>query len=127
MSLKRILIVDDEPEIRQLFADILAPRGYEVVVASSGSEAIACAEQQSFGVIFLDIKMPGMNGVETFEALKRITPHAQYVMITGYAGSQLVDQSLAGGALLCLSKPFGVADILDVLGSLEQGAPVGVE
>jgi len=124
MSLKRILVVDDEPEIRQLFTDILAPRGYEVVAASSGCEAVACAKQQRFDVIFLDIKMPGMNGVETFEALKRITPQAQYVMITGYAGSQLVDQSLASGALLCLSKPFGVADILDLIHSLEQGAPV---
>jgi CheY-like chemotaxis protein len=124
MSHKRILVVDDEQEIRQLFVDILVPRGYEVIAAASGPEAIACAGQQGFDVIFLDIKMPGMNGVETFEALKRISPRAQYVMITGYAGSQLVDQSLAGGALLCLSKPFGVTDILDLVRSLEQGAPV---
>jgi len=132
MSTKRILVVDDEQEIRQLFVDMLEPRGYEVAAAASGCEAIALAGRESFDMIFLDIKMPGMNGVETFEALKRLSPQSQYIMITGYAGSQLVDQSLAGGALLCLSKPFGVADILEVIHSLtsassvesEQGAPV---
>jgi len=124
MSIKHILVVDDEEEIRNLFLDILAPRGYEVVGARSGPEAIAYAGDHAFDVVFLDIKMPGMNGVETFEALKRLSPEAQYVMITGYAGSHLVDQSLAEGALFCLPKPFGVADILDLIRSLEQGAPV---
>jgi len=121
MSAKRILIVDDEEEIRELFIDILAPRGYEVVAAASGPEAIARAGEGPFDMIFLDIKMPGMNGVETFEALKRLSPHSQCVMITGYAGSQLVDQSLAEGALLCLAKPIGVAEILDLVRGLEGG------
>jgi len=127
MSLKRILVVDDEEEIRQLFVDILTPRGYEVAAAGSGPQAIAEAGEAGFDLIFLDVKMPGMNGVEAFRALKSVNPEAQYVMITGYAGSELVDESLAGGALLCLSKPFGVGEILDLVGSLEQGAPVGVE
>ncbi len=126
MSISHILIVDDEEGIRQLFIDVLTPRGYQVAAAASGPEAIACARQQSFDVIFLDIKMPGMNGVEAFAALKEIAPHASYIMITGYAGSDLVDQSLRDGAQLCLSKPFGVADILDLVRSLEgESAAVG--
>jgi ATP-dependent Lon protease len=121
MSAKRILVVDDEEEIRQLFVDILAPRGYQVVAAASGPEALARAQEGRFDMIFLDIKMPGMNGVETFEALKRLSPQSQFVMITGYAGSQLVEQSLAEGALLCLAKPIGVAAILELVRGLEGG------
>jgi len=128
MHHSRILVVDDEEEIRQLFVDILVPKGYEVVVAASGHEALERAREAAFDVVFLDIKMPGMNGVEAFEALREINPRSQYVMITGYAGSDLVDQSLAGGALLCLNKPFGVADVLDLVRSLErQSAQVGSE
>lgn len=120
MGLSQILVVDDEEGIRQLFIDVLVPRGYQVVAAASGPEAIERARQQPFDVVFLDIKMPGMNGVETFAALKQIAPRASYIMITGYAGSDLVDQSLRDGAQLCLSKPFGVADILDLVRSLER-------
>ncbi|HUT73486.1 MAG TPA: response regulator [Armatimonadota bacterium] len=120
MSHHRILVVDDEEEIRQLFVDILVPKGYEVIAAASGPEAIAHARERPFDLVFLDIKMPGMNGVEAFEALRSLHPGAHYVMITGYAGSHLVDKSLAEGALLCLSKPFGVADILDLVRSLER-------
>jgi CheY-like chemotaxis protein len=128
MHHSRILVVDDEEEIRQLFVDILVPKGYEVVVAANGHEALERAREAAFDVVFLDIKMPGMNGVEAFEALREINPRSQYVMITGYAGSDLVDQSLAGGALLCLNKPFGVADVLDLVRSLErQSAQVGSE
>ncbi len=133
MSDTRILVVDDEPEIRELFIDILSPQGYDVVAVGSGPEAIACARElvgaRSFApvLVFLDIKMPGMNGAETFAALRQLLPRAQYVMITGYAGSELVDESLAGGALLCLNKPFGVADVLDLVRSLEQSAAVAGE
>jgi CheY-like chemotaxis protein len=126
MNHHRILVVDDEQEIRQLFMDILVPKGYEVVAAASGQEALERARRDQFDLVFLDIKMPGMNGVEAFEALRGLHPDAHYVMITGYAGSDLVDKSLAEGALLCLNKPFGVADILDLVRSLEQqAAPAG--
>ena len=125
MSDTHILVVDDEPEIRQLFVDILAPQGYQVTAVGSGPEAIARAREMVGAgkdaapvVVFLDIKMPGMNGAEAFTALRQLLPRAHYVMITGYAGSELVDESLAGGALLCLNKPFGVADVLDLVGSL---------
>jgi len=127
MSPNRILVVDDEDEIRQLFVDILVPKGHQVVVAASGAEALERANEDDFDVIVLDIKMPGMNGVEAFHALKRLQPEARYVMITGYAGSDLVDQSLDQGALLCLNKPFGIADVLDLVRSLEQEAPVGAK
>jgi CheY-like chemotaxis protein len=122
MSDSHILVVDDEPEIRQLFVDILAPQGYQVTAVGSGAVAIARAREQEFQIVFLDIKMPGMNGAEAFVALRQLLPQAQYVMITGYAGSELVDESLAGGALLCLNKPFGVADVLDLVRSLEHSA-----
>ena len=114
----KILVVDDEPHIRELFHDALSRRGYQVATTNSGTEALALARAEDFDVIFLDIKMPGMNGVETLKGLLGLNPHATYVMITGFASSDLVDESLGSGALMCLSKPFGIREIDDIVSSI---------
>ena len=114
----KILVVDDEPHIRELFHDALSRRGYEVMTTDSGAEALTLAQTHEFDVVFLDIKMPGMNGVEALKALLGINPSATYVMITGFAGSDLVDESLGSGALICLSKPFGIREIHDIVTSI---------
>ena len=95
----KILVVDDEPHIRELFHDALSRRGHEVTTTDSGMQAMAMAQAQQFDIVFLDIKMPGMNGVETLQALQRLNPQATYVMITGFARSELVEESLGSGAL----------------------------
>jgi DNA-binding NtrC family response regulator len=119
----QILVVDDEPHIRELFHDALSRRGYRVTTTDNGAEALALARAQDFDVIFLDIKMPGMNGVETLKALEAVNPRATYVMITGFASSDLVDESLGSGALMCLSKPFGIREIHDIVASILEETP----
>jgi DNA-binding NtrC family response regulator len=114
----KILVVDDEPHIRELFHDALSRRGYEVSTTDSGEEALALARTHDFNIIFLDIKMPGMNGVETLKGLQGLHPRAVYVMITGFASSELVEESLGNGALMCLSKPFGIREIDDIVTSI---------
>jgi len=114
----KILVVDDESHIRQLFHDALSRRGHDVTTTDSGAEALALAQANEFHVIFLDIKMPGMNGVETLQAIQQLNPQATCVMITGFASSDLVDESLSSGALMCLSKPFGIREIEDVVSSI---------
>ena len=111
----RVLVIDDEPNIRELFEDALRRNGHQVVTCASGEEAVERAREIGFTHAFVDIKMPGLNGVETLKLLREINPGACFVMITGYAGSEMVDESLGNGAMLCLAKPFGVAQILDLV------------
>jgi CheY-like chemotaxis protein len=117
MASARVLVVDDEPEICSLIEEALGPRGHNVKCCLSGQEAVEAAKQESFDVVFLDMKMPGMDGVDTFHKLRSLAPGANYVIITGYAGSSRVEHSLVLGASMCLAKPFGVADIVDVVES----------
>jgi len=116
----RVLVVDDEKNICDLLKDALERIGCVVQVTCEGQQAIAWARQMPFDVVFLDIKMPGMNGVEVLKNFRQIQPKAAFVMITGYAGSELVDESLSSGAFICLSKPFGIAQVLDVIKSLQE-------
>lgn len=122
MNAFRILVVDDEPNIRALFQDALQRSGYQVATAASGPEALSLAGNQRFDLAFLDIKMPGLNGVDTLKALKQLNPEVNVVMITGYAAEDLVAASLNSGAFVCLTKPFGVAQILEVVRTITDEA-----
>ena len=113
-----VLLVDDEDRFRATTTATLKRRGFEVHAASSGEEAIEELQEKDIDVVVLDIKMPGMNGVETLQAIQQLNPQATCVMITGFASSDLVDESLSSGALMCLSKPFGIREIEDVVSSI---------
>lgn len=121
MASLKILVVDDEPNIRRLLRDVMSRRGYEVTTCSDSADAIQQSRDQRYDLVFLDIKMPGLNGVQLLKALRQIHTQATFVMITGYAGSDLVDESLNSGACLCLPKPFGMAQVLDIAKAAEEG------
>lgn len=114
MSSLKILVVDDEPNICRLLRDVMSRQGYEVTTCTDSMEAIQQAKEERFDLVFLDIKMPGLNGVQLLKGLKQMHQEATFVMITGYAGSDLVDESLNSGACICLPKPFSVAQVLDI-------------
>ncbi len=116
----RALVVDDEKGICDLLQQAIEYIGCQVQTACEGNRALALAQENRFDAIFLDIKMPGMNGVELLKRLRQIQPQAAFVMITGYAGSELVDESLSSGAFICLSKPFGLAQVAEVIKSLRE-------
>jgi len=78
-----ILVVDDEPLTRLSLADFLAESGYEVSTADCGQAAIALQQQNSFDICIVDLRMPGMDGIETIQALHRLTPSSQFIIYTG--------------------------------------------
>jgi len=119
----RILVVDDEKNICDLLKVALEQIGCEVETTTEGAQAIGWAHQNKYDAIFLDIKMPGMNGVEVLKNLRQVQPNAAFVMITGYAGSDLVDESLSSGAFVCLSKPFGISQVQDIIRTLYETTP----
>lgn len=83
MSVKRILIADDEHLARTSLADFLREAGYETVTAADGESAIRLQQKQPFDVCIMDIRMPDVDGVETILALHRITPASHFIVYTG--------------------------------------------
>jgi DNA-binding NtrC family response regulator len=112
---KKILIVDDEKGIRELFAEVLHRAGHSVVMAPDGLAAIEVARGGDIDIVFLDIKMPGLNGVETLKEVRETSPRTKVVMITGYARDQLVNEALKMDVFACLAKPFSVRDVVDMV------------
>ena len=105
-----ILVVDDEQIMRNLYCRLFK-KEYKVVTAKDGYEAIEAVKRDDFDVIFMDIKMPGKNGVETFKEIKRINPEATVFMMTAFEVPELIEDALNEGANGCLYKPFAVADV----------------
>jgi len=102
----RILVVDDEAAMRESLKDWLMEDGYEVGLAAGGEEAIAMAREKGFEVVLLDLKMPGMNGLETLKKLKEVRPDAEILMMTAYAAVDTAVQAMKKGAFDYLVKPF---------------------
>ena len=106
MSLGKVLIVDDEPDVRQLLYDFLTGRDYEVVLAAGGLEAIDMVEREKPDLVLLDVVMPGVNGVETLRRIAEIDPPLRVIMVTANADIGLTSRLLAMGAVDYIPKPF---------------------
>lgn len=103
--MKKILIVDDEPDIRQTLAGVLGPV-YKVLEACDGVEAIKIAGSEAPDLVFLDVSMPKMNGVEVLEVLKRARPTLPVIMLTGEQDLSIAKNSLDFGATMYVTKPY---------------------
>jgi len=102
----RILVVDDEAAMRESLKDWLMEDGYEVGLAAGGEEAIAMAQEKGFEVVLLDLKMPGMDGLETLKRFKKMDVEADILMMTAYATVDTAVQAMKEGAFDYLVKPF---------------------
>jgi two-component system response regulator HydG len=109
-----ILVVDDLKSVRRALGGILGDEGYKVVLAEDGYQAIEAARKAPFDLVFMDIKMPGINGVQTFREIKRIDPEAVVIMMTAYSVEDLVSEALGEGAYGVVYKPFDIDEILAV-------------
>jgi len=101
-----ILIVDDEKEIRNLFQDFLTQEGYKVFTATNGAEAISLGKQNRFDLALLDIKMPGMDGIEVFQKFKKLKMNMEVIILTGYGTLKTAKEAMKLGAYDFLTKPF---------------------
>lgn len=92
-------------------------RGYKVGTAHTGEEAIAKAQESMHDIFFIDMKLPTINGLETYLAIKEINPEAVSIIITGYREEtcHLVDQAISHSAHACLYKPLDLAKMLDLV------------
>ncbi len=119
-----ILVVDDEQSICLLLRDVLVRFGHSVTSCQDGACAITLAQDQSFDLVFLDIRMPGMGGLEALQKLRELQPQATFVMITGFAKDDIIDEALQTGAAACLCKPFSLSQVTKLLEEVTTGAPI---
>ena len=113
-----ILIVDDDISMCSTMSLILKRKGYAVSTANDGLEAIEKVGESPFDIIFMDIKMPVMDGVEAYKRIKKIRPEAVVIMMTAYAVEDLVEEALKEGAYGIVYKPL---DIEKVVALIKEG------
>ncbi len=113
----KIMVVDDDSDLRNTLQEILLDEGFDVISAEDGSQAIQMALENQVSLIFMDIRMPGINGVETYLEIKKISPESKVVMMTGYSAEALVDLALEEGVFAVLYKPLPVEQVLNILKS----------
>ncbi len=109
-----VLVVDDNPGTCITLKNILIKRNFKVGTAQSGEEAIAMAGQKAYDIIFIDLKLPTINGLETFMSIKEVNPEAVAIMMTGYRQemTDLVQEALNNDAYACLYKPLDMPEVL---------------
>ena len=117
-----VMVVDDEPGIRDLFSDVITMRGHEAICAASGSEALSLLRSNRVDVIFLDIRMPNGDGISALKQIRKLKPMPAVVMITGCGRRDIVDEAMDLGSFLCLMKPFSISDVTGVLDVVEAAA-----
>jgi DNA-binding response OmpR family regulator len=128
----RILIVDDDMEMRSFLSDVLEQSGYEVIQASDGLTAIAVLEDElhdsggdhtvPIDAVVTDLRMPGATGLEVLEYLRHHDWSTGVILISGFASRELVDEALRMGAAKVLAKPFSLLDFLGAVQAVARGA-----
>jgi len=115
-----ILIVDDEEGMRETLCQLLRLKGYRAETAKNGYEAVERISVLKPRIVILDIRMPGMNGVETLRKLKRIVPNITFIMMTGFVVQNLGKDALREGAITIIEKPFSIVKLINIIKSVKQ-------
>jgi two-component system response regulator HydG len=116
----RILIVDDDKRMANTLVDILNTKGYGAEAAYSGHEALDMVKEGLFDCVLTDIKMPVMNGVELFKAIKKENSDLPVVMMTAYSTDRVVKEGIEQGAIATLTKPLDINALLSFFSTLRK-------
>jgi CheY-like chemotaxis protein len=119
----RILVVDDEVDTCANLSDILTDLGYQVDVAYDGLSALELVKQHAYDVALLDLKMPGMDGLELYRRIKEIQSGTVAIVVTAYASSHTANDAIAAGAWKIVSKPVNLSNLLALVDEV-LGQPV---
>lgn len=117
------LIVDDDPGIRQLMKDAIMEQGYKVVAVDSGESALEELDRQRFDLIFLDLVLPRLSGVEVLRNIKERSNKTMVAVITGYGDDPVALEAMSMGPLFFIRKPFQMSEITEVLDAVMRPKP----
>ena len=110
----KIMVVDDDEALRLIVARILEDAGFDLTTACDGFEGVEMATANHFDLIIMDVRMPGIDGVEAFRRIKEVSPESIVIMLTGYNDRHL-QQALDEGELEVLYKPFDTDRLIDLV------------
>jgi DNA-binding response OmpR family regulator len=115
MNAFRVLIIDDDRDLAESLAELIEMRGHTVSLAFSGEAGLARFRQQHFDVAFVDVKMPGLNGVETFLGLRKIDPSAAVIMMTGFSAEQALRDGAQAGTLRVIDRSAAALEMMPII------------
>lgn len=119
----KVLIVDDEAPVRDMFTELLKKEDYKVSSAASGEEALATIKKEDYEVILLDIRLPGMSGLEALKMIKEAKPKSIIIMITGFGyDDDLIAKSKEYGCAGYIGKNMPISQILSNFKSFIKNA-----
>jgi len=113
MKAMKIMLVDDEERFLSTTKKLLVKKGYDVLTAMSGMEALETLKSKTIHVVILDVKMPGMDGIDTLKVIKKEFPLVEVIMLTGHGTMESAVEGLKSGATDFLSKPADIDDLID--------------
>ena len=122
-AMRKVLVVDDDPVVSKSFDRVLARKGYVVVSAENGLEALNKVAHEDYDAVFTDIKMPGMSGIEVAERMRAKRPWTPVVIITGYGSAEHEARAEAAGVRGFLRKPLSPEMIESSLAAVAAPAP----
>jgi DNA-binding response OmpR family regulator len=113
MALLRVLLVDDEEDLLYTLAERLTLRGYEVDAVTDGADAVNHAQTQQHDVAVVDVKMPGMSGIEILATLRKQKPNLPVILLTGHGSEEDGQEGMRQGAFAYLIKPTNLHDLME--------------
>ena len=112
METIQVMLVDDEVEFLETLIKRMKKRNVDITGVKSGEEALIALEQNQVDVVILDVRMPGMDGIETLKEIKRKHPLIEVIMLTGHASVEVAVQGMELGAFDYLMKPMNIDELL---------------
>ena len=112
MDTIQVLLVDDEAEFSETLIKRMKKRNVDITGVKSGEEALMALDQNQVDVVILDVRMPGMDGIETLKEIKRKHPLIEVIMLTGHASVEVAVQGMELGAFDYLMKPMNIDELL---------------
>ncbi|MEW6757783.1 MAG: response regulator [Acidobacteriota bacterium] len=119
----KILLADDERDFTETMKKILSRRGYDVETAPDGSQALRVVLRGGVDVVLLDLKMPGLQGIDTLREMKRLAPEVPVVILTGHLLKSTEQEGLRLGAFAYLTKPCTLEEIVRTIEEARSGPP----
>ncbi len=124
MEEKKVLIVDDQNGIRILLMEVFGSEGYKTFQAANGKLALEIVRNDSPDLVLLDMKIPGMDGLEILKHIKAVNPEIKVIMMTAYGELDMIKQATELGALMHFTKPFDIDEMRMAVNSQLKGKAV---
>ncbi len=112
---RRVLIADDEPSMRTTLADILVDNGFDVSTAQDGMAAVQMCQREAYDVVLMDVRMPGIDGVEAFRRIRQSLGDVRVILMSAYGEDDLKHQALQDGAIAFLDKPLNLETVIQLV------------